>query len=377
MYRIRSLGGLFPLALSLLLAACASSSSSTAAGSPSAEAAFPVTIDAANGSVTIESAPTKVVSISPTATEMLFAIGAGDQVVAADSYSNYPADAPTTDLSAYEPNVEAIASYDPDLVVYSDDLGDLQKSLDKLHIPARAAARRGDDRRCLCTDRAARSGHGAHLRGAGAGRRSPGGGRRGDRIGRRPGVRNDLLLRARRHVLLGHLGHVHRQPARPARHEEHRRRGQGGELRLPAAVGGVHRRGRPRSDPARGHEVLRPGRGERRGATGMGRPAGRASTMASSSSTTTSPRGGARGSCSCCRRSATPCRSRRRDETRVAAGERAACARARAALGGPRPASDRALDGRGFRGAVRVGADRAVRRRDQDPADRDPGLDGR
>ena len=138
MYRIRSLGGLFLLALSMLLAACASSSSSTstAAGSPSAEPAFPVTIDAANGSVTIESAPTRVVSISPTATEMLFAIGAGDQVVAADSYSDYPADAPTTDLSAYEPNVEAIASYDPDLVVYSDDLGDLQKSLDKLDIPA-------------------------------------------------------------------------------------------------------------------------------------------------------------------------------------------------------------------------------------------------
>ena len=140
MYRIRSLGGLFLLALSLslLLAACASSSSSTSAavGSASAEPAFPVTIEAANGSITIESAPAKVVSISPTATEMLFAIGASDQVVAADSYSDYPADAPTTDLSAYEPNVEAIASYDPDLVVYSDDLGDLQKSLDKLHIPA-------------------------------------------------------------------------------------------------------------------------------------------------------------------------------------------------------------------------------------------------
>ena len=138
MYRIRSLGSLFSLALSLLLVACASSSSSssTAASSPSAAPAFPVTIEAANGPVTIESAPTKVVSISPTATEMLFAIGAGDQVVAADSYSDYPAAAPTTDLSAYEPNVEAIAAYDPDLVVYSDDLGDLQKSLDKLHIPA-------------------------------------------------------------------------------------------------------------------------------------------------------------------------------------------------------------------------------------------------
>jgi iron complex transport system substrate-binding protein len=137
-YRIRSIGSLFSLALSLLLVACASSSSSssTAVDSPSVAPAFPVTIEAANGPVTIESAPTKVVSISPTATEMLFAIDAGDQVVAADSYSDYPAAAPTTDLSAYEPNVEAIAAYDPDLVVYSDDLGDLQKSLDKLDIPA-------------------------------------------------------------------------------------------------------------------------------------------------------------------------------------------------------------------------------------------------
>jgi iron complex transport system substrate-binding protein len=137
-YRIRSLGSLFSLALSLLLVACASSSSSssTAVDSPSVAPAFPVTIEAVNGPVTIESAPTKVVSISPTATEMLFAIDAGDQVVAADSYSDYPAAAPTTDLSAYEPNVEAIAAYDPDLVVYSDDLGDLQKSLDKLDIPA-------------------------------------------------------------------------------------------------------------------------------------------------------------------------------------------------------------------------------------------------
>jgi iron complex transport system substrate-binding protein len=95
-----------------------------------------MTIDAANGAVTLDTMPTRIVSISPTATEMLFAIGAGDQVIAADSYSNYPADAPTTDLSAFEPNVEAIASYEPDLVVYSTDPGDLQKSLDKLHIPA-------------------------------------------------------------------------------------------------------------------------------------------------------------------------------------------------------------------------------------------------
>jgi iron complex transport system substrate-binding protein len=67
---------------------------------------------------------------------MLFAIGAGDQVVAVDSNSNYPAEAPKTELSAYQPNIEAIAGYKPDLVVYSDDPGELAAGLRKLGIPA-------------------------------------------------------------------------------------------------------------------------------------------------------------------------------------------------------------------------------------------------
>jgi iron complex transport system substrate-binding protein len=79
--------------------------------------------------------PERIVSLSPTATEMLFAIGAGGQVVAVDSNSNYPASAPKTDLSAYQPNVEAIAGYKPDLVVYSDDPGELAAGLAKLSIP--------------------------------------------------------------------------------------------------------------------------------------------------------------------------------------------------------------------------------------------------
>jgi iron complex transport system substrate-binding protein len=89
----------------------------------------------------------RIVSLSPTATEMLFAIGAGGQVAAVDSNSNYPKEAPKTDLSAYEPNLEAIAGYKPDLVVYSDDPGDLKAGLDKLSIPAiqQPAARTLDD----------------------------------------------------------------------------------------------------------------------------------------------------------------------------------------------------------------------------------------
>ncbi len=63
--------------------------------------------------------PERIISLSPTHTEMLFAIGAGDQVIAVDGFSNYPAEAEAkmTDLSGFEPNVEAIASYDPDLVI--------------------------------------------------------------------------------------------------------------------------------------------------------------------------------------------------------------------------------------------------------------------
>ena len=75
----------------------------------------------------------RVVSISPTATEMLFAIGAGDRVVAVDQFSYYPADAPVTDLDGWNPNVEAIASYDPDLVVMQTD-SDVSASLEALGI---------------------------------------------------------------------------------------------------------------------------------------------------------------------------------------------------------------------------------------------------
>jgi iron complex transport system substrate-binding protein len=63
----------------------------------------------------------------------LFAIGAGDQVIAVDDQSNYPpeVEAVKSTLSGYTPNVEAIAGYNPDLVVVSND-GGLVSSLQKL-----------------------------------------------------------------------------------------------------------------------------------------------------------------------------------------------------------------------------------------------------
>lgn len=78
--------------------------------------------------------PQRIVSLSPTSTETLFAIGAGAQVVAVDDQSGYPANAPRTALSGLTPSAEAIAAYKPDLVVVSADTGGLVGALGKLGI---------------------------------------------------------------------------------------------------------------------------------------------------------------------------------------------------------------------------------------------------
>jgi iron complex transport system substrate-binding protein len=105
-----------------------------AAQGASAPPLFPVTIQAANGPVTIKTRPARIVSLSPTATEDLWAIGAGPQVVAVDDQSNYPAGVPKTTLSGYRPNAEAISTYNPDLVIVAND-GGIVAALQKLGIP--------------------------------------------------------------------------------------------------------------------------------------------------------------------------------------------------------------------------------------------------
>ena len=125
--------GALTAAIALAVSACGVTSSTP---STSGTAHFPVTITGTNGtSVTITKQPHRIVSLSPTATEMLFAINAATQVVAVDDQSNYPANAPITKLSGYQPNIEAIASYTPDLVVASDDTAGLVHGLGALSIP--------------------------------------------------------------------------------------------------------------------------------------------------------------------------------------------------------------------------------------------------
>jgi iron complex transport system substrate-binding protein len=103
--------------IAAILAAFGASALAPAAEPPAKPKLFPVTIKAANGRVTIPRRPTRIVSLSPTATENLFAVGAGRQVIAVDALSNYPKRAPRTKLSGFTPNAEAIASYRPDLVL--------------------------------------------------------------------------------------------------------------------------------------------------------------------------------------------------------------------------------------------------------------------
>jgi iron complex transport system substrate-binding protein len=123
------------------LAGCASGTAKPAATTTADTGTFPVTQDG----TTLAAKPTHIVSLSPTATDMLFAIGAGDQVVAVDKNSTYfgtpaPAHTPPADLDAYKPSAEAIAAKNPDLVVLSDDTNKIKEQLDTLKIPVYVAA---------------------------------------------------------------------------------------------------------------------------------------------------------------------------------------------------------------------------------------------
>ncbi|WP_433254903.1 ABC transporter substrate-binding protein [Streptosporangium sp. CA-135522] len=115
----------------------ASGASASSSGSPDSPAAagFPVTVEAGNGSIAIAKRPERIVSLSPTATESLFAVGAGAQVVAVDDQSNYPAEAPKTDLSGFKPNAEAIIAKKPDLVVLANDSDGIVAKLTKVNVP--------------------------------------------------------------------------------------------------------------------------------------------------------------------------------------------------------------------------------------------------
>lgn len=120
----------------MLLTACGQSNATDdVSASPSVEVGFPLSLENNGSTVVIPEKPDAIISLSPTATEILFAIDAGDQVIAVDDQSNFPADAPMSDLSGFTPNLESIVALSPDLVVVSFDADGIVAALTTAGIP--------------------------------------------------------------------------------------------------------------------------------------------------------------------------------------------------------------------------------------------------
>jgi cobalamin transport system substrate-binding protein len=140
------------LALAVMLAACAAPATAQPPGPPTSEVAqtvevagagteaptlppeptaapptetpaagFPVTVvDSLGREVTMDAPPERIVTLAPSNTEILFALGAGDRLVGRDDYSDYPAEAldvPSIGSLYPQVNAEAIVALEPDLVM--------------------------------------------------------------------------------------------------------------------------------------------------------------------------------------------------------------------------------------------------------------------
>lgn len=109
-----------------MLAACgatpaAAPATATAVAPTAIPAAFPAAItDVAGRQVTVKAQPQRIVSLAPSITELLFAVGAGDQVVGVTSYCNFPSEAATREkiggYSAKTISIEKIVALRPDVV---------------------------------------------------------------------------------------------------------------------------------------------------------------------------------------------------------------------------------------------------------------------
>lgn len=119
-----------PIAVLALVALVAAGCGDDAPGD--ATAGFPRDI----AGITLTEPPQRIISGSATHTEILFAIGAGPQVVAVDAFSDFPVEANALPhLDAFNPSVEGFAALEPDLVIVTFDPNDLVGGLGSLGIP--------------------------------------------------------------------------------------------------------------------------------------------------------------------------------------------------------------------------------------------------
>lgn len=126
----KALATLAVASLSIGISACGNSKDDASARIAEAtKVAYPVTLNSGGHETVIEKRPERIVSLSPTATENLFAIQAGSQVIAVDEQSTFPTEAPKSNLSGFTPNVEAVLAQKPDLVVAQMDANGLVAGL--------------------------------------------------------------------------------------------------------------------------------------------------------------------------------------------------------------------------------------------------------
>jgi len=124
-------------ALLLLLVATACGGGQSSRPPATSGASFPLTIPESDGQrLTLDSPRQRIVSLSPHATEILCAIGAGDQLVAVDKFANCPRGSKSKpEVDSFQPNLEAIAGFRPDLVYVFSDQGNIVQALRGLGTP--------------------------------------------------------------------------------------------------------------------------------------------------------------------------------------------------------------------------------------------------
>lgn len=102
------------------------------------ESIFPLQItDQLGRTVTIEAEPQRIISLAPSNTEILFAIGLGDRVVGRTDYCNYPAkveDIPSVGGFS-TPNLEQVIALEPDLVLATSMHEEIVLQLEEYEIP--------------------------------------------------------------------------------------------------------------------------------------------------------------------------------------------------------------------------------------------------
>lgn len=128
-----------------ILAGCDQRSRPATTGTPSvnvtpapAPAVYPRTVtDASKHALTLEVQPKRIVSMSPGATETLFAIGAGPRVIAVDQFSDFPAEGTRalTRVDYSRPSPEQVIALRPDLVLMSGRQRDQVQRFRDLGVP--------------------------------------------------------------------------------------------------------------------------------------------------------------------------------------------------------------------------------------------------